>query len=97
MWLLGLLPVCLSLAVSCVSAVSIQGNPAEVYLYGMDITFCTLGAIFGTVVAAFTFLPLYFELKLTSVFEYLEMRYESKVNKLFIVTEFVAVEIDLKT
>ena len=73
---LGLLPVSFSLVVSFVSAISIQGYPSEVYLYGMN-TYFVLFAQFGLLSVLFTFLPIFYEMKYNSVFEYLEDRYGS--------------------
>ena len=46
-----------------------QGVPAEVYVYGLYQFLPNLIAAWGSFVAIWTFLPLYYNLRLTSVFQ----------------------------
>lgn len=80
---LSLLPVILSYAVTYTSAISIQGIPAEVYVHGIEILSFSIAYCISACIAAFTFVPLFYELKLTSVFEYFMMRYNSRFIYLF--------------
>lgn len=75
---MSLLPVCMSMAVTFTSAISIQGLPAEVYVYGIEICFYSFAFLAGILII-FTFLPIFYELKLTSVYEYFLLRYNSRV------------------
>ena len=78
---MSLLPVSVSLLVSIISSNTILGVPAEMYSYGIDFVFSTVGCIVACVVIAFTFVPLLYPLKLTSCYEYLELRFRSPLPK----------------
>ena len=63
------LPVAISLLVSYHSAIAQLGNPAEVYLYGIQYFVLFIGIFFGAIITIFTFVPLLFKLKITSCYE----------------------------
>ena len=63
------LPVTLSLLASFMSAITLLGTPAEVYLYGTQYWLIWLGYVIMIPVSAHIFVPIFFRLKLTSVFE----------------------------
>ena len=63
------LPVALSLLVSHNGAVAMLGKPAEVYLYGIQFFMGVIGMSLAALISAFTFVPLLFNLKLTSAYE----------------------------
>ena len=71
---MGLLPVSMSLFVSFVSAITMQGIPAEVFVNGVDMIVTVL-SVWGMWLAAATFVPLYYPLQLSSVYQYLDQRY----------------------
>ncbi|KAK7457988.1 hypothetical protein BaRGS_00039133 [Batillaria attramentaria] len=75
-------PVCLSLFATYQSAVGHLGVPAETNMYGPMIIYQGLGVAIGNLVTAFTIVPLFHPLRLTSVYQYLEMRFESTVVRL---------------
>ena len=77
---MSLFPVVLSMAVTFTSSVSLQGLPAEVYLYGIEISF-TLFGIIGVIAATYTSVPVFFELKLTSIYHYFVLRFDSQLIK----------------
>ncbi|XP_053387469.1 sodium-coupled monocarboxylate transporter 1-like [Mercenaria mercenaria] len=77
-----LLPVSVSILVSFMSAITILGAPAEMYTAGTLYFLYILGLILACVVSATVFVPLFYPLRLTSSFEYLEGRFQSKVAKL---------------
>lgn len=78
-----LLPIFVSIAVTLISASTIQGVSAEIYLYGVEIFLSLIGYTLGIFMVNVTFLPIFFELKPKTVFEYLYLRYNSKVPMLF--------------
>ena len=61
--------VSLSLIVSFYSGVSQLGKPAEVYLYGIQYSLSVIGIAAAIAITAFTFTPLFHNLKLTSAYE----------------------------
>ncbi|KAK7002881.1 Sodium-dependent multivitamin transporter [Biomphalaria glabrata] len=75
---MGALPVALSLFATFHSAISLLGTPAEVYTYGTMIVYSTIVPSLSFLFMTVTSVPLFYPLKLTSVNEYLERRYNSK-------------------
>ncbi|GFU49477.1 putative sodium-dependent multivitamin transporter, partial [Nephila pilipes] len=77
-----LAPVAFSLMASFMSAIAFLGIPAENYLYGTQFVMINLGYAFGTPIAAFIFLPVFYRMQAASAFEYLEKRFSKKVRLL---------------
>ncbi|XP_052766591.1 sodium-coupled monocarboxylate transporter 1-like [Mya arenaria] len=77
-----LLPVAISLAVTFQSAISIMGTSAEIYMYHTMGTYGDIGFIMATIFQAFAIVPLMHPLKLTSSYEYLYLRFESRAVQL---------------
>ncbi|KAL5020353.1 hypothetical protein ScPMuIL_003245 [Solemya velum] len=77
-----LIPVAISILVSFMSAILILGTPAEMYNEGTQYYLYLIGMILAVSLAALLFVPLLYPLKLTSSFEYIEKRFDSKVAKL---------------
>ena len=71
------LPVALSLLVTFESSIFFLGFPAEVYIHGFIFWLSNFGQMIGFSNLLFTSVPLFFPLKITSVYEYLEIRYGS--------------------
>lgn len=67
--LLNMLQVTLSLVSSFVSAITLLGNPVEVYFYGQQYTWMFFAYIPMTAVLAYLYVPVYFDLQLTSAYE----------------------------
>ncbi|XP_068212878.1 sodium-coupled monocarboxylate transporter 1-like isoform X2 [Palaemon carinicauda] len=63
------IPVAISLFAGMVSAVSILGNPAEMYYYGSQLWMNCLGTIIGTIMASVLIVPVIYPLNLVSLFE----------------------------
>lgn len=68
---MSVLPVSFSLMASFMSAITLLGVTAENYLFGTQFVAINLSYIFGTPIAAFIFLPVFYELKVTSVYQVL--------------------------
>uniref|UniRef100_A0A8C6SQD0 Solute carrier family 5 member 6 n=1 Tax=Neogobius melanostomus TaxID=47308 RepID=A0A8C6SQD0_9GOBI len=77
---MGCLPVSLSLIASFQSAVAIIGIPAEIYTHGTQYWFIGCGYILGLLVPAHVFIPVLYRLKLSSAYEYLELRFSKTVR-----------------
>uniref|UniRef100_A0A8W8N8E9 Sodium-coupled monocarboxylate transporter 1 n=1 Tax=Magallana gigas TaxID=29159 RepID=A0A8W8N8E9_MAGGI len=76
------LPVALSLLVTFQSGISLLGLPVEIYYYGTQIYMGVIGLVIGyTIVAAFI-VPVLYPLQITSVYEYMEMRFQSRSVRL---------------
>ncbi|XP_035709586.1 sodium-dependent multivitamin transporter [Folsomia candida] len=76
---MGAIPVAASILVSYLSAITILGYPSEVYTYGSQVFLMTLLGIVTTPIAIFIFVKVMYDLKLTSAYKYLELRYDSVV------------------
>lgn len=63
------LPVALSVLASFFSASTLLGTPAEVYVYGIQYWISVFGAMLAPLTGAFLFGPMFFKLKLVSVYE----------------------------
>lgn len=63
------LPVALSVLAIFFSASTLLGTPAEVYVYGIQYWISVFGAILAPLTGAFLFGPMFFKLKIVSVYE----------------------------
>ncbi|KAH9414402.1 hypothetical protein DERP_014423 [Dermatophagoides pteronyssinus] len=77
---MGVLPVSFSLMASFMSAITLLGVSAEVYFYGAQFILINISYIIGSPIAAYVFLPIFYKLKLTSVYEYLELRFNRSIR-----------------
>jgi len=76
------IPVALSVLASFVSSIAILGNPAEVYTYGFQYWIQCFTNLISVPLMAMVFLPVYYNLRLTSSYEYLERRFSFSVRML---------------
>lgn len=75
---LGVFPVAMSLMASFQSATTVLGYPAEMFYKGTQFWVAIFGLAISNVIAAELFLPVLYNLQLTSVNTYLERRFRSK-------------------
>ncbi|XP_060071970.1 sodium-coupled monocarboxylate transporter 2-like [Ylistrum balloti] len=75
---LRVLPVTMSIFVTFVSAISVMGLPAEIYEFGIRAIYGGVAHVLSLFIANITVVPLLYPLKLTSTYEYLQLRYNSK-------------------
>ncbi|XP_013200676.1 sodium-dependent multivitamin transporter isoform X2 [Amyelois transitella] len=73
-------PVALSLIASYVSGVTILGTPAEIYNYGTQYWMVVFAVALSCAVVAVVYLPVFCLLKLSSSYEYLELRFNRNVR-----------------
>lgn len=69
------LPVSISILLSFLSAITLLGIPAEIYVYGAQFFMTTIAYILICIVVSTVFIPMFRRIKLTSVHEYLERRF----------------------
>ncbi|XP_064614404.1 sodium-coupled monocarboxylate transporter 1-like isoform X2 [Liolophura sinensis] len=67
------LPIAISVLASFFSASTLLGTPAEIYQYGTQYWISVFGAILAPLTGALLFGPLFFKLKIVSVFQVLGM------------------------
>lgn len=72
---MNVFPVAMSLMVTFMSALTLLGNPAEIYNYNTMFWWLIVGFFFAIPGASYIFIPFFYNLQLTSTFEYLEMRF----------------------
>ncbi|KAB7507140.1 Sodium/glucose cotransporter 2 [Armadillidium nasatum] len=78
------LPVAMSVLTSFVSSISLLGFSGEAYAYGTQISIFVLGSVFAIIFVIHVSLPILYPLKLTSVNEYIELRFKSDNLRLVI-------------
>ncbi|XP_021344994.1 sodium-dependent multivitamin transporter-like isoform X2 [Mizuhopecten yessoensis] len=76
-----IIPVGLSLMVSYESSIMMLGFPAEVYTYGIMFWWFTIGFMLAQLIAIRIVVPLIHPLRVTSVYEYLELRYNNRLPR----------------
>uniref|UniRef100_A0A8C4FBI9 Sodium-dependent multivitamin transporter n=1 Tax=Dicentrarchus labrax TaxID=13489 RepID=A0A8C4FBI9_DICLA len=74
------LPVSLSLLATFQSAVAILGAPSEVYTFGTQYWFLGCSYFLGLLIPAHIFIPVFYRLRLSSAYEYLELRFNKTVR-----------------
>ncbi|RUS72266.1 hypothetical protein EGW08_019967, partial [Elysia chlorotica] len=79
---MSVLPVTLSTFITFVSAITLIGIPAETFFFGGIVFSAFLGIALSHVIGYFTIVPLLHPLRLTSVYEYLQLRYESEAVRM---------------
>ncbi|XP_019638106.1 PREDICTED: sodium-coupled monocarboxylate transporter 1-like [Branchiostoma belcheri] len=75
-------PVAMSLMASFMSAITVLGTPAEVYTHGTMFWMFWITYIFMIVISAHLYMPVFFNLGVTSAYEYLERRFSVVVRRL---------------
>ncbi|KAH7938357.1 hypothetical protein HPB49_022743 [Dermacentor silvarum] len=73
------LPVSLSMMASFLSAASVLGLPSEVFVRGSTFWMGVISTTLSILMAAFIFMPMYYKMDITSINEYLEKRFNSRV------------------
>ncbi|XP_069699562.1 sodium-coupled monocarboxylate transporter 2-like [Periplaneta americana] len=74
------LPVAVSLVASLISGITVMGDPAETYTYGTLYWFGSVVMPIGAILNNYLYLPIFYELQLTSVYEYLQLRFNRSVR-----------------
>lgn len=74
------LPVSLSLLATFQSAVAILGAPSEIYTHGTQYWFLGCSYFLGLLIPAHIFIPVFYRLRVSSAYEYLELRFSKSVR-----------------
>ncbi|XP_072944315.1 sodium-coupled monocarboxylate transporter 1 isoform X2 [Epargyreus clarus] len=72
---MGTLPMALSLGASFITAIELLGNPAEMYMAGAQFWMICVAFLLVMPVTSQLYLPVFMRLRLTSCYEYLEVRF----------------------
>nr|XP_039252662.1 sodium-coupled monocarboxylate transporter 1-like [Styela clava] len=82
------IPVALSLTVSFMSAITILGNPAEIYTYGMMLWWLVPAFFIAAGIISEVYIPIFYRLDIKSSYEYLEMRF-NRVVRVLVTAAFI--------
>ncbi|XP_077555191.1 putative sodium-dependent multivitamin transporter [Haemaphysalis longicornis] len=72
---MSVVPVAFSLMASFMSAITLLGVPSENYFFGTQYVLISVAYIVGTPIVAYLFLPVFYDLQVISVYEYVERRF----------------------
>ncbi|KAL8559128.1 hypothetical protein ACOMHN_046176 [Nucella lapillus] len=75
-------PVAMSLAVTFLSALTLLGNPVEVYVFNTMFWWIVVAMLVAVGGSAFVFTPFFYRLQITTICEYLQMRFNTAVRLL---------------
>lgn len=74
-------PIAASLIASHISGITLMSIPAEMYANGSQYMVMVISAVAVGIALSFVYLPVFYELQLTSSFHYLEMRFDKSVRR----------------
>lgn len=74
------LPIALSLIASFISGITLLGLPTEIYSYGIQYIYVSLGVVSMGIIMAIFYLPVFHDLNITSTYEYLESRFDRRLR-----------------
>ncbi|KAJ8020485.1 Sodium-coupled monocarboxylate transporter 2 [Holothuria leucospilota] len=74
------IPVTISVVVSVLSAVTFLGTPAETYIHGPQYWVVFLAKVIPIYIIPFSFVPVFYKLQVTSIYEYLGTRFGRAVR-----------------
>ncbi|XP_064456516.1 sodium-coupled monocarboxylate transporter 1-like isoform X1 [Ornithodoros turicata] len=77
---MGVVPVALSILASFMSAITLLGTASEMYIYGTQYIVILFAYCLVIPAAAYLYLPVFYNLQLTSMYEYLEIRFHHVVR-----------------
>ena len=77
---MGFLPVSMSLLVTIMSAVTVLGVPATIYQYGTSYWGFAFSYFIFIPILAHLIMPILYDMRLTSAYEYLELRFSRTVR-----------------
>ena len=84
-----LLPVTLSLLSTVFSSNAFLGVTAEIYEYGIQYSVMIFGVMIPPIIGAFLTGPFFAKHKFSSIFQYIELRFDSKCVRLILVSFYV--------
>ena len=66
---------------SHVSGITVLAVPAEVYKYGATYGLMFISMTINCILASYVFIPVFYKLQVTSMYQYIEMRFNAKLRK----------------
>ncbi|XP_060535121.1 sodium-coupled monocarboxylate transporter 2-like [Cylas formicarius] len=87
------IPIAISLVASHTSGLTLMAIPADVYMFGAAYVLGIVSMAVLSFITVYVFLPVFFDLPITSTYEYLGLRFDDRVRKcasgLFALSVFV--------
>ncbi|XP_054002276.1 sodium-coupled monocarboxylate transporter 1-like isoform X2 [Hylaeus anthracinus] len=77
---MDIFPISMSLIASYISGIAILGLPAEMYVYGTQFWCVIISDSFVSLTMAVVYLPVFYDLGITSSYEYLNLRFNNVVR-----------------
>ncbi|XP_063227295.1 sodium-coupled monocarboxylate transporter 1-like [Bacillus rossius redtenbacheri] len=77
---MSVIPIAVSLIFSHISSITIVAVPTEYYTYGAVYFNQYISGFITCVISYYIFLPIFFDLQLTSTYEYLQLRFNRQVR-----------------
>lgn len=77
---MSIFPVTLSLATSFITAIELLGNPSEIFFNGAQFSLIVISMVLVIPFSVKIFFPIYDDMKLTSCYEYLGMRFGKEMR-----------------
>uniref|UniRef100_H2YU25 Sodium-coupled monocarboxylate transporter 2 n=1 Tax=Ciona savignyi TaxID=51511 RepID=H2YU25_CIOSA len=91
------IPIGLSMSVTFISALTIIGLPAEVYWYGLVNVWHSTKLFLPAILSYLYIIPLYHRLQISTVYEYLELRFNRKCRIIVSTVELVSLTLYMGT
>ncbi|KAJ8040724.1 Sodium-coupled monocarboxylate transporter 1 [Holothuria leucospilota] len=85
---MSVLPVAVSLSATVMSAITYLGTPADAYIHGPKYGLMFLTRFTVPLLVCFCFVPVFYRLEITTIYEYLEMRFGNTLRFLVIASDF---------
>ncbi|BFZ08568.1 hypothetical protein BsWGS_11607 [Bradybaena similaris] len=80
-----MLPVAFSIFATYTSGIALVGLVTDIYMTGVMAAAICVGIALAYCLAAYTVVPLLYPLRLTSLYEYLQLRFQSNILRMFVV------------
>ncbi|XP_069699580.1 sodium-coupled monocarboxylate transporter 1-like [Periplaneta americana] len=77
---MNLIPVAVSLVVSFLSGIAVMGTPTDIYMYGTLYWLMCVAFVLEGLATNYIYLPVFYELNVTSSYEYLQLRFNRPVR-----------------
>ncbi|KAK4876630.1 hypothetical protein RN001_009136 [Aquatica leii] len=73
-------PIAISLIANQISSTTLLAVPADIYRFGSNYVWIGLATIIECIITYYVYLPVFFNLQVTSVYEYIEMRFDRRLR-----------------
>jgi Na+/proline symporter len=77
---LPILPVSLSLIATAVSGIIMIGTSTEIYLFGTQFCYIVFALMLMALIVYHIYLPVFHDMNITSVYEYLQARFDTRMR-----------------